>query len=175
MAFLYFKALHIIFVVTWFAGLFYIVRLFIYFAEAHEMEEPKRSILLAQYNLMKWRLWFIITWPSALITLALGSTLVCFYGYVPSWLWVKLGFVALLYTYHVACHMVFKQQQNGLVRYSSSQLRIFNEVSTLFLFAIVFIVVLKSTISWVYGLLILLVLVVCLMAGIKTYKKYRQK
>ena len=67
MDFLYLKALHIIFVVTWFAGLFYIVRLFIYQTEAAQKPEPAREILQTQYKLMSKRLWYIITWPSAIL------------------------------------------------------------------------------------------------------------
>ena len=64
----YIKALHIIFVVSWFSGLFYIVRLFIYFAEAEKKEEPAKKILQTQYKIMSKRLWYIITWPSAILT-----------------------------------------------------------------------------------------------------------
>jgi len=72
----YIKALHIIFVVTWFAGLFYIVRLFIYFAEAQEKPEPERSILQNQFRIMQKRLWYGITWPSAILTLIFGFSIV---------------------------------------------------------------------------------------------------
>ena len=73
MDFSYLKALHIIFVVTWFAGLFYIVRLFIYHSEAESKPEPERSILQKQYKLMEKRLWYGITWPSMILTITFGS------------------------------------------------------------------------------------------------------
>ena len=76
----YVKALHIIFVVTWFSGLFYIVRLFIYSAEAHLKPEPERTILLRQFGQMQHRLWYIITWPSAILTLVLGTWMGFLYG-----------------------------------------------------------------------------------------------
>jgi len=63
----YIKALHLIFVVTWFAGLFYIPRLFIYHLEALEKPSPEREILAKQFRLMTRRLWYIITWPSAIL------------------------------------------------------------------------------------------------------------
>jgi putative membrane protein len=68
----YIKALHIIFVVNWFAGLFYMPRLFIYATEANEKPEPDKSILVKQLQLMQRKLWYIITWPSAVITLCLA-------------------------------------------------------------------------------------------------------
>lgn len=173
MGFLYVKSLHIIFIVTWFAGLFYIVRLFVYFAETEQKPEPEKSILQKQYQLMQRRLWYGITWPSAVITLVLGITLLSYYGAVPDWLWVKLGFVGLLYTYHFLCHAQFKQQQQGTIHYTSSQLRVFNEAATILLFAIVFLVVIKSSLSWVYGLVAIAILTIALMTGIYVYKKIR--
>jgi protoporphyrinogen IX oxidase len=173
MAFLYIKSLHIIFVVTWFAGLFYIVRLFVYFVETDKMEEPTRSILRTQYKLMQRRLWYGITWPSAIITLILGSTLIFQYGFIPDWLWLKLIFVSGLYAYHFYCHKIFKQHQIGIIGLNSNQLRIFNEVATLFLFAIVFLVILKNSYSWIYGIVGLAILATVLMAGIYVYKKLR--
>ena len=70
--YIYLKALHIIFIVTWFAGMFYIVRLFIYNTEAAGKAEPERGILQGQFSVMIRRLWFGITWPSAILTLILG-------------------------------------------------------------------------------------------------------
>ena len=63
----YIKSLHLIFVITWFAGLFYIVRLFVYHIEANEKPSPEKEILIKQYKLMSYRLWYIITWPSAIL------------------------------------------------------------------------------------------------------------
>ena len=94
------KALHIIFVVTWFAGLFYIFRLFVYHAEAQEKkEELEREILIKQYKIMEWRLWYIITWPSAILTLIWGVWLLYFNpGYLSQpWMLLKLFFVFCLF------------------------------------------------------------------------------
>ncbi len=175
MNFLYIKALHIIFVVTWFAGLFYIVRLFIYFAEASQKPQPEKDILQKQYAIMQMRLWYGITWPSAILTLVLGGTILYLYGSVPGWLVYKLIFVALLYIYHYFCHIVFKQQQKGIVRYSSTQLRIWNEVATVFLIGIVFLVVLKNTLSMLWGLIGLFIFSAVLVLAIRIYKRIREK
>ncbi len=175
MSFFYVKALHIIFVVTWFAGLFYIVRLFIYFAEAAEKPEPERSILQRQLALMQKRLWYGITWPSALLTLIFGLTMLYLYGSVPGWLVWKLCFVAGLYVYHFLCHRIFKQQQLGILRYSANQLRIWNEVATLFLISIVFLVVLKSSLSMLWGILGLILFAAILMLAIRIYKRVRER
>ncbi len=136
----YLKALHIIFIVTWFAGMFYMPRLFIYATEAGEKGETEKKILRNQFAVMMKRLWYGITWPSAVITLILGLS-VLFHGgwyktlFEPAgtWLLVKLVFVLLLYVYHISLHCIFKQEMSGLYKYSSNQLRIWNEVATVFL------------------------------------------
>ncbi|GAB3811632.1 CopD family protein [Pontibacter rugosus] len=175
MSYFYVKALHIIFVVTWFAGLFYIVRLFIYFAEAAEKPEPEKSILQKQFSLMQKRLWYGITWPSAVLTFIFGLSMLYLYGSVPGWLVWKLSFVAGLYVYHFLCHKIFKQQQQGLLKYTSTQLRVWNEVATLFLISIVFLVVLKSSLSMLWGILGLILFSAILMLAIRIYKRTREK
>jgi protoporphyrinogen IX oxidase len=175
----YLKALHIIFIVTWFSGMFYIVRLFIYATEANEQEEPARSILLKQYNLMSKRLWYGITLPSALLTLIFGPLVLYFSTYWElfkdaRWLHVKLAFVVLLYIYFYTLYKIFSQLQKGIFKYSSKQLRIWNEVATIFLVAIVMLVVVKEAMSWVYGLIGLILFVVILMMAIQLYKKIRE-
>lgn len=171
----YIKAVHIIFVITWFAGLFYLPRLMVYAAEASTLEDEKsRKILLDQYQLMKKRLLYGITWPSAMITLLLGARLLMIYP-MSNWLWVKLAFVFLLYLYFFSLQRIFNQQSVGVFRYSGQQLRAWNEVPTVILFAVVFLVVLKNTVSFLWGLLGLLTLMVVLMMAIRIYKKVRKK
>ena len=177
----YVKALHIIFVVTWFAGLFYMPRLFIYNTEAQQLGNIERSVLQKQFAVMLKRLWFGITWPSAIITLVMGIWVLISSGYVRivfhpegRWLLVKLLFVLLLYAYHLSLHMIFRQQMREVFRYSSNQLRIWNEVATIFLFAIVMLVVLKQAMSAVWGLVALLLLIVVLMLAIKIYRQLRK-
>lgn len=177
MNYLIFKSLHIITVVTWFAGLFYIPRLFVYFAEAQTKAEPEKSILQNQFKIMQRRLWFGITWPSAIAVLLFGGSLLQNYWPLTdhSWLVVKLLFVAGLYAYHIFLHRIFKEQQNGLVNFSPMALRVINEISTIFLVAIVFLVVMQNVLSMFYGLLGLIGFIVALMVAIKTYKNIREK
>ena len=173
----YIKSLHLIFVVTWFAGLFYIVRLFVYHAEAKQKPQPEQDILIKQYQLMQYRLWYIITWPSAV----LASIFAFWMLYLnPSWLtqpWmhVKLAFVFLLYLYHLKCHQIFKQLQNNEVKHTSSFFRIWNEGATIILFAEVFLVILKNAINWIFGVVGILTFSILLMLGFKLYKKIREK
>lgn len=174
----YILSLHIIFIVTWFAGMFYIVRLFIYNREALDMDEPQRSVLQKQYNVMIKRLWFGITWPSAILTLIFGPWMFILYvhgGPVPGWLWTKIAFVTGLYLYHLSLHKIYRQQSKGIFKYSSYQLRMWNELATLFLFIIVFLVVLKNSLDMVKGMIALIVLAIILMMAIRIYKKIREK
>lgn len=171
----YVKALHIIFIVTWFSGMFYIVRLFIYNTEAQEKTEPEKSILTKQFSIMIKRLWFGITWPSAVLTLIFGPWMWHLLGVTPSWLMVKLSFVAGLYAYFFSLHAIYKQQAKGIFKYSSQKLRIWNEVATIFLVAIVMLVVVKQSMSWFWGLLGLILFVALLMSAIKVYKLLRGK
>ncbi|MFZ6012480.1 MAG: CopD family protein [Bacteroidota bacterium] len=173
---LYLKAVHIIFIVTWFAGLFYMPRLFVYITEAHARPEPEKSILLKQLKMMASRLWFGITWPSAVITLGMGTSLLI---NQPEWLQygfmhIKLTLVAMLYAYHFSLHYLFRKLQRDEVKYSSHQLRMWNEVATLFLISIVFIIVLRNALDMLWGLAGLLMVTLFILAGIKLYKKYRK-
>ncbi|HET7179443.1 MAG TPA: CopD family protein [Chryseosolibacter sp.] len=173
---LYLKAIHIIFIVTWFAGLFYMPRLFVYIIESNQKPEPERSILLKQLNMMASRLWFGITWPSAIITLGMGTALIV---NQPEWLQqgfmhIKLTLVFFLYLYHFSLQYVFNQLRRGVVRYSSQQMRMWNEVSTLFLISIVFIIVLKNTLSMLWGLVGLLCITGLILAGMAVYKRTRK-
>ena len=174
----YLKSLHIIFIVTWFSGMFYIVRLFIYNTEAGEKQEIEKNILRNQFTIMIKRLWLGITWPSAILTVVFGTLVMYQTGYfsaVPSWLWIKLIFVCLLYAYHFSLHAIYKQQLQGTFKFSSQQLRIWNEVATIFLIAIVMLVVVKQNLSWVWGLVGLFLFVFVLLSAIKIYKLMRNK
>ncbi|MBU2921725.1 CopD family protein [Winogradskyella psychrotolerans] len=173
----YIKSLHLIFVITWFAGLFYIPRLFVYQIEAFHKSSPEKEILGKQLKLMAKRLWFIITWPSAILATLFAVWLLIL---MPSWLqqsWmhVKLLFVILLFIYHFKTHMYFKQLQNDEVKITSNFMRIWNEGATFILFAVVFLVILKSSINWIFGVLGIIVLGILLMLGFKIYKHIRSK
>ena len=173
----YIKSLHLIFVITWFAGLFYIPRLFVYQIEAFHKPSPEKEILGKQLKLMAKRLWFIITWPSAVLATLFAVWLLIL---TPSWLqqsWmhVKLLFVFLLFIYHFITHLYFKQLQKDEVKVTSNFMRIWNEGATFILFAVVFLVILKSSINWIFGVLGIVVLGVLLMLGFKLYKNIRSK
>ncbi len=172
----YFKALHLIFVVTWFAGLFYIVRLFVYYAETKDKPEPERSILQRTFLGMQARLWYGITTPSAVMVAIFGLGMPFYYGYpLTTWLIVKLGLVALLYAYHFSCQLIFDQQRKGIIRYSGNTLRMWNEVATLFLVGIIFLAVFKNVLDLVWALIGLLVLMLVLFTAIRLYKNIRLK
>ena len=177
MTYLYVKAIHIIFIVTWFAGLFYMVRIFIYHIEAAEKSEPDRSILIKEYKRNARRLWFAITWPSAILTLIFGTWLLLLMpGYLKQgFMHAKLSFVLLLYIYHLACHRIFNQLQHDILKYTSQQLRIWNEVATVLLIAIIFLIVLKNTLSMFWGLAGLIIFTLVLLLAIRIYKRLREK
>ena len=173
--YLYIKALHIIFIVTWFSGLFYIVRLFVYAAEANEKPEPGKSILVNQFLVMQKRLWYVITWPSLILTFIFGPWMWYMLGSLPQWLLIKLFFVVGLLLYHLSLHYIFKQQQKAIFKYTSQQLRTWNEVATLFLISIVMLAVVKQFLSVVWAITGMLVFAVLLFLGIKFYKKLRRE
>ena len=153
------------------------VRLFVYHTEAQEKPEPDRTILSKQFEIMERKLWYIISVPSMFIVLVAGITMLCL---VPGWLqqpWlhIKLAFVAGLIVYHFICQYKMKQMAKGVFKWTSTQLRLWNELATLLLFAIVFLAVLKNAVNWVYGMLGLVALAVMLMCAVKIYKYYRMK
>ena len=173
----YIKSLHLIFVITWFAGLFYIPRLFVYQIEAFHKPSPDKDILGNQLKIMAKRLWYIITWPSAVLATIFAIWLLIL---MPSWLqqsWMhgKLSFVVLLIIYHIKTHLYFKQLQNDVVKKTSNFMRLWNEGATFILFAVVFLVILKSAINWVFGVVSIMVLGILLMLGFKLYKRIREK
>lgn len=172
-----YKSLHIIFVTTWFAGLFYIVRLFIYHTEAQDRPPIEREILSNQFKIMEKRLWYAITWPSAVLTPIFGAGLL--YVYFPltghPWLMAKLGLVFLLYLYHFSCGHILKKLKNNHFDYTSFQLRLWNEVPTIFLFSIVFLVILQDTLEASQSVAALLILIFILAFAVRLYKKFRQR
>jgi len=177
MTYLYVKALHIIFVVTWFAGLFYIPRLFIYYIEAQKKPDNQKKVLSPQLVLMTKRLWFIITWPSLVLTFIFGIWMLYLRPglFLVTWMQIKLIFIGILFAYHLKNHQLYKQMKNNALTWSSSKMRIWNEVATVVLFAVVFLAILKTSISWVFGVFGIIGLGILLMIGIKAYKKYRLK
>jgi putative membrane protein len=171
------KALHIIFMVSWFAGLFYMVRLFIYHVEANGKSEPEKSILSKQFLLMQGRLWWIISTPAMVITVIFGVLmLVAFPSYLSQlYMHLKLGFVVLLLIYHFICQKIFIDLKNHRYHWGSGALRVWNEVATLLLVIIVFIIVLKDSMNWVYATFGFFAVALLLMFAIKMYQAIRKK
>ncbi len=176
MLYLYAKAIHIIFVVCWMAGLFYMPRLFVYHTEAKQKSDIEYQVLHKQFNIMESRLWWVITTPSMYLVIA--SALVMLYvnpGLLSmGWMHMKLAFVLGLVIYHFISQRIMFKLRDGNSTWTSTQLRLWNEVSTIILFAIVFLVVLKSTIGWVFGVTGIIGLGVLLMVLVKLYKRYRK-
>jgi putative membrane protein len=177
MEYLYAKSIHIIFVVSWMAGLFYIVRLFIYHVEANQRPEAERLILQRQFEIMQGKLWNIITTPAMILSILAGAYMIYLNPALlkMDWMLVKLAFVAGLLVYHFICQRIINQQKRGTATWTSTQLRLWNEVATIFLVAIVFTVVLKTAIDWAYGLIGLFIFVVVIMSAVKIYKYYRTR
>lgn len=172
------KALHIIFMVSWFAGLFYIVRLFIYHTEAQKRPEQERDILSRQFLEMEKKLWWIITTPAMILTVIFGVSMFLYPGhnyliYQP-WMHVKLGFVVLLLIYHFTCQKILFDLQKDNYRWTSQGLRIWNEVATLALVAIVFVVITKGAMNWWKGTIGFFAVAVGLMLLIKLCKRLRK-
>ena len=175
--YLYIKSVHIIFVVCWMAALFYIVRLFIYHTEAQAKPEPDRAILSEQFNIMERKLWYIIAVPSMLITIIAGGLMLYINPglFKEGWMHIKLAFVGALIVYHHICQSKIKQMQNGIYNWTSTQLRLWNELATLFLFAIVFLVVLRNSLNWIFGVVGIIAFSIIIMCAVKIYKHFREK
>ncbi len=173
----FFKAMHIIGAVAWFAGLFYLVRMFVYYAEAADKPEPERGILQKQFLLMQWRVYKIICNPAMMITFIFGFAML-FYN--PAflempWLHVKLLLVFLLLGYHLYCKYIIKNFESGEINFSSTQFRLLNEVPTLFLVSIVLLAVYKNTLNFLYAFFGVLLFGVLLVVGVRVYKKVRER
>jgi putative membrane protein len=174
MSLLYFKALHLIGVIVWFAGLFYLGRLFVYHREADERAEPERGALKAQFALMEKRLYYGITWPGLCITIFFGSAMLIEWG-LPPWILTKIGLVVLLVLYHLWCGHLRIKLLHEKCDWSSKQFRLFNEIPTLLLVSIVFLVVFKETFSWSVFLLILAGMLLMIGVTVELLAKKRQK
>lgn len=159
------------------SGIFYIVRLFIYHTEAKKRSPQEYAILHKQFVMMESKLWWIITTPSMYFAVVAGLFMLYLApGLLKMpWMQVKLIFVLGMLIYHFICQRIMFRLRQELSNWKSTQLRIWNEVATILLFAIVFTVVLKSTIDWLYGLLGLVFFSMMIMVAVKIYKKYRER
>ncbi len=173
----YVMSMHIIFMVCWFAALFYMPRLLIYHVEATLKPEPDKSILSDQLKIMQRRLWNAISWPSMILTFIFGTwMLVLNWGLlIQPWFILKLVFVFLLSLYHLQTHFIFKKQQRDEIKWNSFTLRMWNEVATIFLFAIIFLVVPKPNSGWVWAALGLVLFILAIFSAVAIYKANREK
>lgn len=167
-----FKTLHIIGFVSWFAGLFYLVRLFVYHMEANGATEVERGILQKQYGVMSQRLYKIICNPAMMITWSGGIAMLCVQPEFlkQGWMHVKLTLVVLLTVYHVLCKKRMQALQNGSNTWDAAKFRVWNEVPTIFLAGIAALAVWQTGINLLYVLAALAGLGVLLLMGIKAYK-----
>ena len=154
---LYYKAFHIIGVVVWFSGLFYLGRLFVYHREAFDNPEPERKVLKTKFSLMEKRLYYGITWPGLCITLLFGIALLTERG-IPNWAQIKFGLVFLLVGYHFSCGYILKKLIAEDCRWNCTHLRLFNEIPTILLFSIVFLAVFKDILSWTFFVIVIILL-----------------
>ena len=142
---LYLKAFHIIFIVTWFSGLFFMGRMFVYHAEALKKEAEEKRVLVNLFVGAERRVWFIIVIPSMLLTLTFGSWLMVETGaYREGWFHFKLLFIHLFVAYNFHCGKIRKRLIKETLTTSPRKLRFLNEIPLAFLVAIVFTVFLKS-------------------------------
>ena len=175
-AYLWFKTLHIVGVVVWFAGLFYLVRLFIYHREAEELEPALKTAFQDQYALMERRLVNIITTPGMVVAVVCAAGLL---SVNPAWLkqgWMhaKLAFVAALLAYHWFCYRLMGQLQGGSCSWSPKQLRALNELPTLLLVIVVMLVVFKNQFPTGAATWFIVALVVFMAASIQFYARWRR-
>ncbi len=177
MAYYWFKAFHLIGIVVWFAGLFYLVRLFVYHAEAQDQPEPARAILSQQYEIMEKRLYGIITTPGMVVTVSMALGLLYTEPEIlkSGWLHLKLGFVALLLVYHFYCGRIMKQLAKGECTWNGQQFRALNEAPTLLLVVIVLLATFKNNLPLDATTWLVVALVVTMAASIQLYAKKRRR
>ncbi|MHC0065339.1 protoporphyrinogen oxidase HemJ [Nostoc sp. UIC 10890] len=177
MAYSWFKAFHIVGFVVWFAGLFYLVRLFIYHVEANLEPEPARTILKNQYQIMEKRLYYIITNPGMYVTIAMAIGLVSTEPDVlkEGWLHIKLLFVAILIGYHHYCARLMKKLAVDECRWSGQQLRALNEAPTVMLVAIVLLAVFKNNLPTDIAAWAIFAMIILMAVTIQLYAKKRRQ
>lgn len=163
--------------VSWFAALFYMPRLLIYHVEAQTKGEAERNILSAQFKIMQKRLWNFISWPAMVLTWVFGvwTSILLPYVYTEAWFLLKLSFVFALTLYHFQTTAIFLKQQKDNFPWTSFYLRLWNEVATILLVAIVFLAVPKQNSGWVWGGLGLVLFAITLYATTRIYKQSREK
>ena len=177
MAYYWFKAFHLIGIVVWFAGLFYLVRLFVYHAEANELPQPDQSILKKQYEIMEKRLYHIITNPGMIVTVAMAIGLIYTEpGILKSgWLHIKLVFVLALIGYHHYCKRLMKKLAAGECQWTGQQFRALNEAPTVLLVVIVLLAVFKGNLPLNLTTFAIIAMIIAMAAAIQLYAKKRKR
>lgn len=176
---LLFKSLHIFGFVAWFAGLFFLVRMFVYHTEAFDVEEPKRDILRKEYEAIEKRVYKIICNPAMILTWTCGTIMICLYGWdwfrLSYWLHIKLALLVLLSGYHHYCKTLIGRLVHKKTGFTSFQFRLWNELPSIFLLAIVLLAVYKNSLDLVkaFGGIVLFAFVIFILA--KYYRNYRMK
>ncbi len=176
MAYFWFKAFHIVGIVCWFAGMFYLPRLFVYHAEAYEQPEPARSILTSQYQVMEKRLYSIIMTPAMLLTIAMAIGLVTTEPEVMKepWMHIKLGCVLLLVGYHHYCKRIMKKLAADECKMTGQQFRWFNEIPTVFFVIVVMLAVFKNSLPMDLTTWLIAAMVIGMVAAIQLYARKRR-
>jgi putative membrane protein len=176
MAYYWFKAFHIVGIVCWFAGMFYLPRLFVYHAEAYEQPEPARTILKNQYQVMEKRLYSIIMTPAMLLTVAMAIGLITIEPDVlkQPWMHVKLACVALLLGYHHFCKRIMKKLAADECQMTGQQFRWFNEFPTVFFVIVVMLAVFKNNFPTNASTWLIAAMVVGMAAAIQLYARKRR-
>jgi len=176
-AYLWLKTIHLIGMVSWFAGLFYIVRLFVYHAEALAGDPAPRDVLSGQYRIMEGRLYRIIMQPAMVVTVlaAIGMLVLQPELLGQRWMQAKLVLVVVLLAYHVWCGRTVKGFTEGRVATSGQAFRVANEAPTLLLLGITGLAVFKAAASLPILAAVLAVMVVLLAVGIRAYARKRRQ
>ncbi len=176
MAYYWFKAFHIVGIVCWFAGMFYLPRLFVYHAEASEQPEPARSILKNQYQIMEKRLYSIIMTPAMLLTVAMAIGLVTTEPDIMKqpWMHVKLACVLLLLGYHHYCKRIMKKLAADECTMTGQQFRWFNEFPTVFFVIVVMLAVFKNNLPTDATTWLIAAMIVGMAIAIQLYARKRR-
>ncbi len=176
MAYYWFKAFHLVGIVAWFGGLFYLVRIFIYHVEADEKPEPAKTILKQQYEIMEKRAYSIIANPAMYLTIAMAIGLISTEPDVlkQGWLHIKLAFVVALIGYHHYCKRLMRQLENNECKWSSQQLRGLNEAPTVLLVAIVMLAIFKDNLPTDLTAWVIFAMIIAMAATIQLYARKRR-
>jgi protoporphyrinogen IX oxidase len=168
-------ALHVISMVSFFAGTFHVLRLFIHHKDAEKKFDPERAILVKQFIKMERFGWYTITWPSLVLMVLSGIWLLVKNPglMTESWMYAKLGFSALLIVHHLINQRLFDRIRTNRLSWGGAGLRLWNLGAVAFLFALVFLVAMKSSLGTVWGLVGALILGIAIALTAMMYRTKR--